>query len=393
MRPVKYKEADEDQNEFEYPEEEKQFERPKKQHARASSTDNSHNKHSIEEEQYQPRSPATQQIEMQYLSNNSNKVKRHHFDNVASASRKTGVNSDFLLGVCNDGGGFLGGFWFSYSPDVDLPKKNKLFFLPRRFDKSSLRPLRGKFHDNQSWDYLVELICKKTANPAVAFPSEIVAAHALGIQPHQVRRASDSFGTGQQYDFPSFMLRITKESRVYIYGSHRDDYDNKESVPTDIVTTHGTAHVTTHTPASNIREWKDDAATPATPGRKKTKDKKDTPDGSAKEKRVRNLRKKIIGNTLSFFSESFEEPAQLPFLEESRRCIFCQQTNAAVLFEPCGHSVVCEACATWSCKTFCPRCRMAIHVRKKSLSEFRGLKIDLGKKPMVFSAYSFMDIS
>jgi hypothetical protein len=74
-----------------------------------------------------------------------------------------------------------------------------------------------------------------------------------------------------------------------------------------------------------------------------------------------------------------------------RLCIFCQEQNAGIIFEPCGHCVICEVCASWACRHFCPRCRTLISKRRRSTSLFRGVKLDLALKPKTFSAYSFMD--
>jgi hypothetical protein len=116
MRPVKYSEVD-DQSDEANPasKPEPKMQRPTKQQAPATDE---------EEENHQRPTPI--RIVMQYLAR-STKVKRHYFDNVASASRRTGVNADLLQGVCDDGGGFLGGFWFSYHEN-DVPKKTKDFF-------------------------------------------------------------------------------------------------------------------------------------------------------------------------------------------------------------------------------------------------------------------------
>ena len=140
-------------------------------------------------------------VDMQYLAR-SQKVKRYRFDNVASAARKTGVNSDLLQGVCEDGGGFLGGSWFSFAKSGGgPPKKSKEFFLPQKFEISGLNLLKGEMRTEKWWKRLIELVCKETKTAVLAFPSTEYAAHALGLRLHQVRRACNSYGTGQQYDF------------------------------------------------------------------------------------------------------------------------------------------------------------------------------------------------
>jgi hypothetical protein len=97
----------------------------------------------------------------------------------------------------------------------------------------------------------------------------------------------------------------------------------------------------------------------------------------------------ILTETLGLFSNAFTER---PDRNPNRKCIFCQDTPSEIIFEPCGHSVVCKKCATWACSKYCPKCRADILTRKLGTSIDRDVKLDLARRPQTFSPYQFMDL-
>ena len=97
----------------------------------------------------------------------------------------------------------------------------------------------------------------------------------------------------------------------------------------------------------------------------------------------------ILTATLGLFSDAF---TQRPERHPNRKCIFCQDSPAEIIFEPCGHSVVCKKCATWACWKYCPKCHAGIVTRKLGKSIFRNVKLDLTRRPQTFSPYQFMDL-
>lgn len=352
--------------------------------------------HSDDEDEDHYQLPTSKKVDMQYLAKSGVKVKRFHFDNVASASRKTGVNAHLIEGVCDDGGGFLGGSWFCYYQH-NSPRKQKDCFRPITFDVSKLKPLNGEFIIGRWWNRVIELICKKTEKVLLSFPSTEYAAVALGKRAHQVRRACNSYATGQQYDFDSHMLRFRKESSVYVFGSSPQDFE-------EIIETHEQrmerwrnllARGHRGDTDTCLKQKQDDAVVQAAlPKKKKVKVRNQEAESNPKEEKLMSPRQKLLHETLECFGTSFKPSPQGPFDGESTRlCIFCQESSSEIIFEPCGHCLVCETCAAWSCRKFCPCCRCAISKRKRSTSIFRGIKVDLALKPLVFSPYSFMDIS
>jgi hypothetical protein len=179
------------------------------------------------------------------------------------------------------------------------------------------------------------------------------------------------------------------ESSAYVYGTVRGDFgktfESHEMPTSGIVTTKECGN-------ADLKEIE------ATDERSKEEDKKESPDDSLKKRPQspprETIRNEILNETMGLFSETFDPSPQVPFQERNvRLCIFCQETPSEVIFEPCGHSLVCQRCSTWLCKKFCPRCRMDISKRKKSAPVFRGIALDLAVTPLTFSPYSFMDIS
>jgi hypothetical protein len=352
--------------------------------------------------------PASNRVAMQYLSKKK-KVKQYHFDNVASASRKIGVHDHLLEGVCQDGGGFIGGSWFCYYDEHDSAKKKKDFFRPQFFDVSKLKRLEG---DNEygsggrRWKRVIELICKKSGNALVSFPSLEYAAAALGIRVHQVRRACNSYETGQQYDFQSYMLRFTKEPSTYVYGSNPQDSEkivesheermerwNNPMAP-GIVHEDTQAIGTLGLQPDAVIDQIDPPPPPAKrpPSPRETVVEETLEDPAAE--RPPSPRETVLRKTLDLFGNTFEHTPQSGFdIKAAKLCVFCQETSPGIIFEPCGHCLVCESCARWSCRTFCPRCRCVISKRKRSTSMFRGTKLDLALKPLTFAPHTFMDIS
>jgi hypothetical protein len=358
--------------------------------------------HSDDEDEDNYQRPISKKVDMQYLAKSGAKVKRFHFDNVASVSRKTGINDHLIEGVCDDGGGFLSGSWFCYYQH-NSPRKQKDCFHPITFDVSKLKPLNGEFMIGRWWNRVIELICKKTEKVLLSFPSTEYAAAALGKRVHQVRRACNSYATGQQYDFDSYMLRFRKESSAYVFGSSAQDFEK-------IIETHeqrmerwrnllARGHrgdTDTDTDTDTCLKQKQDGVLVQAALSKSKKEKviNEEAESKPKEEKLMSPRKKILHETLECFGTSFKPSPQGPFNGESTRlCIFCQESSSAIIFEPCGHCLVCETCAAWSCRKFCPCCRCAISKRKRSTSIFRGMKLDLALKPLTFSPYSFMDIS
>ena len=320
------------------------------------------------------RQTGPRKVEMQYLAR-SRKVKRYRFDNIASASRKTGVSAELLQGVCDDGGGFLGGSWFSfYISGDEVPKKPKEFFQPHKFDVSKLKPLPGHPRTGRWWKKLIELVCRKTETTLVAFPSTQYAAAALGLRTQQVRRACNSYGTGQQYDFDSYMLRFSKNvPSAYVYGSFYQDFQNVSESHERRMTRWSELMTRVDFDIDSTVGHTSEDALKGLIGEKAKND--------LSRERPQSPRERLLKETLTFFSESFEELPDLAFNEETRRlCIFCQQVPSEITFEPCGHSMICQTCANQTCHHFCPRCRLPI---------FRRTRGTL--KPLAFSSNLFMD--
>jgi hypothetical protein len=358
--------------------------------------------------------PAANKVAMQYLSKKK-KVKQYYFDNVASASRKIGVHDHLLEGVCQDGGGFIGGSWFCYHDERDSAKKSKGFFRPQVFDVSKLKRLKGEYEyglGGRRWKRVIELICKKSGNALVSFPSVEYAAASLGIRMHQVKRACNSYETGQQYDFHSFMLRFTKEPSTYVYGSSTKDFEKIVESHEERMerwnnpTAPGIVHEETQAIETETLGLQPDAVIdqidppppppakrPPSPPRETVLRQK-TLDDPPPAKRPPSPRETVLRETLDLFGNHFEHTPRSGFdIKAARLCIFCQETSPGIIFEPCGHCIICESCANWSSRTFCPRCRCVISKRKRSTSMFRGTKLDLALKPLTFAPHTFMDIS
>jgi hypothetical protein len=334
-----------------------------------------------------------------------------------------------------------------------LPKTNDFFTGGGRpFDVTSLRPLdpdtcsgvgglsitslagsavaAGRITCQKR---VIELVCKTTGKPLVCFPEIQHAAVALGITPEQAARACNSYGAAEQYDFLKYFLRFKVDSKVYLYGSNQGDFQIANPGPR--------RHRRRETHNERMARWStlmpDAALTVAgsksVPGHSAAIAPDVDPPTVSVPRQIEMEKiityhevipnAQLLEETLNLFenttvlaptitamydagdsTRSLVAAAPTAILSpvvliehppnatvDSSLCIFCQEQNAGIIFEPCGHCVICEGCASWACRHFCPRCRTLISTRRRSTSLFRGVKLDLALKPKTFSAYSFMD--
>lgn len=77
--------------------------------------------------------------------------------------------------------------------------------------------------------------------------------------------------------------------------------------------------------------------------------------------------------------------------EEKSECILCQRLSRKIIFEPCGHILLCVRCSKWACPEFCPHCRMQILKRRQVGKRDEEEEEDC-RQIEVLSAYSFMPI-
>jgi hypothetical protein len=540
-------------------------------------------------------------VQIQTLQKKKNRytVKVNFFDNTTAASTNMGISAEIIEAVCQEGGGFLKGSWIGfYNPKVLDIKTIEFFLAIPAFDVTRLCVLPAEEVGKQWWKRVIELVCKRSQEPMVCFPSIRHACAALVLEPPQVQRACHTYGTQEQYDFRGYMLRYKIKSTAYVYGSHEPDFrqvqestaeriarwkvlmtENSKSAggtktpaptvkttpaptsknaggtktPTPTVKTTpaptsknagGTKALTPiaakttpapipvpvpikapERPKAVYRESEDTdtdeswsrsvskkkkkkekkkkpasspAPTRAQPPKQKKKEKDAWKESGAtknyerdatysvavsnavakwKESQIMNQQKKpkepieslqeceewmgsedaeyvepemipraaepqripraaepymipkaaeqqkipraaeplmilreiprrhvpilpiqrpgsprrdnILTETLGLFSNAFtERPERHP----NRKCIFCQDTPAEIVFEPCGHSVVCKKCATWACSKYCPKCNADIATRKLGITIFRDVKVDLTCRPQTFSPYQFMDL-
>ena len=352
-------------------------------------------------------------VEMHFL-HKGRKIKMKLFGSVQISSDETGISSELISAVCEEGGGFLGGSWFQYEKNLSSSDnrnrkpnatsaqlRTKEFFQGGvRFDLSQLRPLEGKdMSSRQWWKRVIELVCKRTGQTPVCFPSVRAAAAAMGISPDQVIRACNTYATAEQYSFINYFLRYKMDSKAHLYGSDRNDY--KEVV--------NKAAGSSETDRTDHRQSLKSVVAKTSPSSKFFKHRRHQFE-PAKEVYFRELAptSPIVLEAVQLFNDGEATGSTTPprnnhdtiLLDvatedggRERLCIFCQEKASEIIFEPCGHSVICESCASWACRLFCPRCRTRISKRRRSTSLFRGVKLDLGVKPRTFSAYSFMDFS
>ena len=326
-------------------------------------------------------------IEVSYYKEEKNKIKQKLYATFLLASRKTHIRESLIHAVCEEGGGFLGGHWFCY---VDHPQPNrsprrftKEFLMGLPFDVSTLRPLgeRQRQSTSQWAKKVIELLCKKTKEALVCFTSVDSAATALGITVTQVNRACDTYVSPEQYDFSSYILRYKIESTAYEYGSHQSDYEQIQE---------------TH--EERLARWKHLQDHPNQVDRGKVAlanntgdDDKGVKDMDESKKAKDSQQDIILRETLALFGTRLFDPNPTPLSEGRKMCVFCQTSRAEIMFEPCGHCVVCEKCAACTCQVFCPKCRTNIKKRKRSVSLFRGVRLDLSIKPRAFAPFQFMD--
>jgi hypothetical protein len=461
------------------------------------------------------------------------KVKVKLLDNTVAAARNMGISDQIVEAVCREGGGFLKGSWICFHNPKTLDiKPNEFFQAIPRFDVSSLSPLPTEEVGKQWWKRVIELVCKQSNQPLVCFPSIRHACAALVLEPLQVQRACHTYGTHEQYDFHSYMLRYKIKSTAYVYGSHKPDFrqvqeshgeriarwnkvmaeksksksaggtkaptpiamraptltpapeaskvDNLESEETDTDTDESWSQSAAKRKGQTKKKrgaWEESGASknderrdksdlvalsntiakrkesqmkmqktreepqespqecgdwrgiekeaaepeamiqrPAEPAmiqrpaesemilraaEPETIPRAVEPEMIVREPPMRLIpicpiqrpgsprRDNILTETLELFSDAF---TQRPERHPSRKCIFCQDTPAEIIFEPCGHSVVCKKCATWACSKYCPKCHGDIATRKLGTSIFRSVKLDLTRRPQIFSPYQFMDL-
>ena len=72
-------------------------------------------------------------------------------------------------------------------------------------------------------------------------------------------------------------------------------------------------------------------------------------------------------------------------------CILCQRLSRKIIFEPCGHILLCVRCSKWACPEFCPHCRMQI-LKLRQVGKRDEEEEEDCKQIEVLSAYSFMPI-
>ena len=342
-------------------------------------------------------------IEMHFL-HKGKKIKMKLFANDKSAIQETGISYELVAAVCDEGGGFLGGNWFQFERNnksaatrdrkmnaTSAQLRTKEFFQGGvTFDMSQLRPLEGKdMSSRQWWKRVIELVCKRTGHTPVCFPSVRAAAAALGTSADQVVRACNTYATAEQYSFINFYLRYKMDSTARLYGSSKSDFRDQESF--------GEAA------DKNLKTTAPKVLTSS----KLLKHRRHHQFETTKEVFYQELdpNSPIVVEAVQVFNDRAQNGSASPrsndLLQDAatedggleRLCVFCQDNPSEIIFEPCGHSVICENCASWACRLFCPRCRTRISKRRRTTSLFRGVKLDLGVKPRTFSAYSFMDFS
>jgi len=94
-------------------------------------------------------------------------------------------------------------------------------------------------------------------------------------------------------------------------------------------------------------------------------------DQNAIDEKMDNLMVTVVGDQKDLFN-----------VEHQGMCIFCQDDQACIVFQPCQHSVLCERCfLNGRCRKFCPACRTTL------VSTSKPEKVKL-VRPRIFSAYA-----
>ena len=260
---------------------------------------------------------------------------------------------------------------------LSAPKKTETFHgtPPGHFVLTSLQPLKTKAGSKKKW---VELYCKGLRKVVCCFRGHQDAAVALGLDRKKIRKMCEKSGDDFPI-FPTFSLMHASNhvnAPAYHYGIHEEDFTRKASRETygvrlnRFMKTHDqdkkrTEKVEERPPTNEIPL----AVLNANPN--------DVDEGG---------RSDTSGMNDDLLVTVVENEQFLLNKEHQGLCIICQEDKAAVIFQPCRHSVLCEKCfANNKRLKFCHVCRTTLV--SSSLPE----KIKY-VRPRIFSAYAFREI-
>ena len=256
-----------------------------------------------------------------------------------------------------------------------------------RFDLSSLQPVRKKTNPGTRPKKIIEVVELATGKVMVCFRGTTDACRALGLERKQVSAACDNFGLESQINFETYTLRFLEPGclvAAYEFGAHPEDFKKKKNESHAVLLARFTGVYEIEKANGTLGKApkipdKSTAGVLLTGVLSPSLGKQ-----GASEHRQRQLQQHEarLLDSAADIAESVDI-ADLRPRDADMTCLICQANQAQIVFQPCSHCVLCQACSNAHCRRFCPLCRTPIAMRTAP----RKLRM---VQPRIYSSYAFM---
>lgn len=238
---------------------------------------------------------------------------------------------------------------------------------PGHFDLTLLKPLPRPLSNNTN-DKYIELYCKGRKENLCCFKGHRNAAIALNLETHQIEQmCTKEKGAPVFHSFELSYAPNRHHSSSYYFGGHSEDY--RPFLETYI---------------ERLERFRNTYETEI-----KRLEEINTTTNEIHLSILPEFQSKTYPGAEKIMVTSVKSEGHLLNNQNNYQllCIICQDTRARIIFEPCKHAVLCEACFSKGfCRKFCPICRTPL------LSTTKPNKIRI-VRPRVFSTYSVLDDS
>lgn len=244
-----------------------------------------------------------------------------------------------------------------------------------------LQPLKSTAGPKKKW---VELYCKGLKKVICCFRGHQDAATALNLDRNVVKSMCEKKANNVPiYSTFSLMYASNKvQAPAYHYGIHELDFKPNLETYHERIARFESTHIedkNLYSKKNSSLNGKKNMVAPPTneiplrnllPGQDHSKQKPLPPSN--------NLMVTVVENEEQLLSHS---------LQFQNMCIFCQDTLANVILQPCKHCVLCQECfESGTVRKFCPVCRIGLMGSVKAEKHVKYVR------PRVFSPYVLDDL-
>ena len=232
-----------------------------------------------------------------------------------------------------------------------------------------LQPLQSTAGTKKKW---VELYCKGLQKVICCFRGHQDAATALNLDRNVVKSMCEKKANVPIYSTFSLMYASNKvQAPAYHYGIHELDFEPNLETYQERIARFERTHI------QDKALYKKSIVAPPT---NEIPLQNLLPEERRKQTLPpsKNLMVSVVENQDKLLSHS---------LQFQNMCIFCQDTLANVILQPCKHCVLCEACfESGTVRKFCPVCRIGLMGSVKAEKHVKYVR------PRVFSPYVLDDL-